>query len=859
MSSYAPCRGVGGYSPVGSGDREHEEKRLPCLFSWYHSITRLHNLGWRGVHPTTDMGPEPAPLSYWPIPIPKEPVYNSDTHRCKYCEALKVSVNPDAEITYLSSEEFPSRCVWSAAIPYSLKLFDEAATSRCMFFVWLRGQIQFGQSPYSDEEFPEMDFIKPYSDEDADSDFLLKFRFYIALDGSKPALESILPSNFKDRILFSIQHKSRNWQHPVLQPWGSIDPDRFEEARARRPGITGCLYGQISSPPILLQIRDRLADCFQYHGECHYYSSKRSGIRPTRFINVDPSRSDRHVRLQTLDLDSRIPYVTLSYVWGQDQQTKTTMHSRSQYETGIAIESLPNTLRDAILVTRLIGIDLLWVDSLCIVQDDPLEMTTEIANMGSYYSNSILTLSIAAASSCLEGFLGTDPKVELKDRECGAGMDSVQFDLEFSGMDWMQSHIPVVTVNKDLVHLPVEHRRYGRHIYPLDRRAWALQETLFSTRLVTIGSRTTSWSCPTVIYGAHRLEHWRESLRNIHNVGANSKLVLTNMSSGKRWDGDDPVVGLSSVRQLVTSPFLVPCDQDDSDDSSTSGDFDPDHTVRWSLRVWSGLIHFYSTQCLSNELDILNAISGIAKELSGNFPDNPCGTDAPKYLAGLWWSDHFPASLLWEVYVYTPTREESRLGVHAMLRPCRSTAYTAPSWSWASLKIPCGVQYLERGDDIDPVFYKHVKIISCYMERRSPRAPYGAVTAGHLIFNTRITEINSQTVGLIEAYEIQLSSDTEEINLADLENGTRTLTLLEILTEKATIPSGSVYFDCPRGLILEKNHDNSYKRVGTFRHQSNTRTIDAEDHISAWNEERKDKWVEHLSKMPWETAAVKIV
>src|SRR4051812_2260579 len=78
----------------------------------------------------------------------------------------------------------------------------------------------------------------------------------------------------------------------------------------------------------------------------------------------------------------------------------------SRHASGISISSLPKTIKDAILVARHLGVNLLWVDSLCIVQDDPQELDLEISSMSAYYRNSLVTISAAAAESCAKGFLG---------------------------------------------------------------------------------------------------------------------------------------------------------------------------------------------------------------------------------------------------------------------------------------------------------------------------------------------------------------------------------------------------------------------------------------------------------------------
>lgn len=69
-----------------------------------------------------------------------------------------------------------------------------------------------------------------------------------------------------------------------------------------------------------------------------------------------------------------VRYVALSYVWGAAVNFRLTrMKKRQMGRPGVLSESwqgLPATIRDAIDLTRACGEKYLWVDSLCIIQDD---------------------------------------------------------------------------------------------------------------------------------------------------------------------------------------------------------------------------------------------------------------------------------------------------------------------------------------------------------------------------------------------------------------------------------------------------------------------------------------------------------
>jgi hypothetical protein len=83
------------------------------------------------------------------------------------------------------------------------------------------------------------------------------------------------------------------------------------------------------------------------------------------------------------------------------------MEDLESHKRGIDFVRLPRTLQDAIMMTRYLDLQYIWIDCLCIVQDDKLDWDREAGNMADTYSNSYLTIAAARASHSAEGFLGT--------------------------------------------------------------------------------------------------------------------------------------------------------------------------------------------------------------------------------------------------------------------------------------------------------------------------------------------------------------------------------------------------------------------------------------------------------------------
>jgi len=141
-------------------------------------------------------------------------------------------------------------------------------------------------------------------------------------------------------------------------------------------------------------------------------------------------------------LDSKGQYIALSYCWGEALPYTTTSRDLEKHkeDRGIRYVELPQTLRDAIFLTRCLGIGYLWVDCLCIVQDENADWEREASRMVDVYSNAYLTLRATRAGHCGEGFLHAR---KVRRRHVVSFVDEEgSFDLYFSYDDWAPSPNP---------------------------------------------------------------------------------------------------------------------------------------------------------------------------------------------------------------------------------------------------------------------------------------------------------------------------------------------------------------------------------------------------------------------------------
>jgi len=111
-----------------------------------------------------------------------------------------------------------------------------------------------------------------------------------------------------------------------------------------------------------------------------------------------------------VDASIRSTYAALSYVWGQVNSFRLTSSNKDDVmrTDGLCAFSdrLPLTIRDAILFVRQMGLQYLWIDSLCLVQDDPEDVKSGVEVMDTIYEQSLFTILAASGPDASHGLPG---------------------------------------------------------------------------------------------------------------------------------------------------------------------------------------------------------------------------------------------------------------------------------------------------------------------------------------------------------------------------------------------------------------------------------------------------------------------
>lgn len=154
-----------------------------------------------------------------------------------------------------------------------------------------------------------------------------------------------------------------------------------------------------SSNRSFAKIRSWLSNCEAVHPKC---SSAPTPL-PTRVIDVGDPDGGTPCRVYETQREFG-HYMALSHCWGPPELIfKTTVQAFGNNKTQLPWGRLSKTLREAIEVTRRLGIRYIWIDSLCVLQVDEDHWNREAANMGNIYKNAYLTLAATASSSGMGG------------------------------------------------------------------------------------------------------------------------------------------------------------------------------------------------------------------------------------------------------------------------------------------------------------------------------------------------------------------------------------------------------------------------------------------------------------------------
>jgi len=174
-------------------------------------------------------------------------------------------------------------------------------------------------------------------------------------------------------------------------------------------------------------------------------------------------------------------YACLSHCWGNAENLiRTTTQNRSEHiKTGVEIESLPKTYQDALAVCKELEIHYIWIDSLCIVQDDESDWREQASRMADIYILAYVTIAAVRAEDASQGLFNSNPESRIGSRLPDYPWAHVRQSFDLPGsytseLNWLKQ------------------KNVGKALY---KRGWTFQELSLSRRVLHFGAQEVMWTC----------------------------------------------------------------------------------------------------------------------------------------------------------------------------------------------------------------------------------------------------------------------------------------------------------------------------------------------------------------------------
>ncbi|KAK3312603.1 heterokaryon incompatibility protein-domain-containing protein [Apodospora peruviana] len=231
----------------------------------------------------------------------------------------------------------------------------------------------------------------------------------------------------------------------------------------------------------IARLEDWISACTKYHSDrCRVktgsFEDSFPGLEVVRFIDVKRSSI---VELRTVP-----HYVALSYVWGEVSTVRLTATSRPGLLLPGGIEKawqgIPRTIKDAIELVRKLGVRYLWVDALCLIQNDPDDVSRGVKIMDEIYERSWLTIIAASGHNANGGLPGIH-----ENSRCSSAAVPITEDVSVG------LFVPLDRLLKCSVY---------------ETRAWTFQEQLLARRAVYFVDGHVFFRCREDVYAEQLMD-----------------------------------------------------------------------------------------------------------------------------------------------------------------------------------------------------------------------------------------------------------------------------------------------------------------------------------------------------------------
>ncbi|PMD42002.1 HET-domain-containing protein, partial [Hyaloscypha variabilis F] len=294
---------------------------------------------------------------------------------------------------------------------------------------------------------------------------------------------------------------------------------------------------------------------------------------PTRLLDIGLGAIPEPRLFLTAKVKERLSYLALSHCWGGVVQETLKKGNLANMRSFIPLSKLTKSVQDAIYVVQKLGYRYLWVDYLCIIQDCPMDWGQESAVMNKVYLHSTCTIAATAATDGHAGlFFQRNP--------CLVKPEKIRFLIG-------QEEFECFAIDDGLLEGEIDSA-------PLSKRAWVMQETTLSTRIIHFAKDQLFWTCNA----NQSCESFPERLPCIEGINCGTSATQKAKGIAKRRYHNN-------IYQ----------------------------------EIWARMVEDYSSRHLTRPEDKGPAIQGLANEMKRHIKS--------PYIAGLWYSN-LPLDLLWQ-------------------------------------------------------------------------------------------------------------------------------------------------------------------------------------------------------------------
>lgn len=405
----------------------------------------------------------------------------------------------------------------------------------------------------------------------------------------------------------------------------------------------------------LEQITMTINECIFSHRLCRPSANP---ARPNRLVEV-PVEDGQPVRIVLASPEAE--YAALSHCWGTEPLKRLLKQDVADASTTDGVVTfawahLPASFRDACVVARGLFVQHLWIDSLCIVQDDGDDWRREAAKMGAIYEAAYVTIAATDAPASAHGFLF--PRFT---------------ETSFTAADDDDRHVRFAVREYNLAHSNGRMPHYGdtpehpwllrandleaRWRNPLQQRGWCFQERLMARRVLHVKRYEAVLECGE----GYRCEC--SGMKAMAGRGVKALLGLMmqeTLTAPERYRAERLRDAMAREHERGTGRAAA-------ERLATGAD-------ARLMQAWEMVVELYSRTAFTHRDDVLPALGALARVFQAARPEWT-------YVGGLW-QEQLRRGLLW-VPLSPRESRDGAMGVRTNSHG-QGSGHLAPSFSWAA-------------------------------------------------------------------------------------------------------------------------------------------------------------------------------